>query len=231
MHHEESFSALADWAFSNSDDSQPRASSRQGSFHSHGEEPRIDEKRSFSISFSTAPLEQVLPDELPQSDSPTSPRIDLCKLAALSPQEEAELCSTLNVDVPPLSPAWPECNTRKRSRGEGALSQQHRQRTGAPASGSKLAVGDAGAAEDEGAVRRNVMSMNVLMQLELQSRIYRLLLAQRQELLQPNHGDSTSTTRQQVLHVETMKGLILQQRMVQHLSGLVNLEDMKARGM
>lgn len=71
--------------------------------------------------------------------------------------------------------------------------------------------------------------MNVLMQLDLQAQIRQLLLAQLQVLQQQECSGSTATTsyRQQLLHAETLKGLVLQQQMVQHLSAVVSIDGVR----
>jgi len=220
MHREETFSELADWAF---------ADSSEGS-----------DKRSSSFSR----LDDMLPDELPQQfDSPTSPRTDVCKLAGLTPEEEQELCAKLKVDAPPQAPA-PSCS-RKRSRdaaessaaadnggltlGDAAEEGMGRREMMAMAIGGRLT--QSGVTEDA-VGRREVMAMNIVMQMELTARVYQLLLAQRNELLQrqePAVDSSASERRQQLLKVETLKGLVLQQRMVQNQAVLVCMEEQRIR--
>jgi len=204
LQRQETWSALADWAFAEGCNmsNQGLGSSSDGapSLHSQERPPSLSD--SVSASFSVLPVDELLPEpgcELPR-DWPSSLRsIDPCKLAALSPEEEAEVCSRLQVDVPepalapqPRAATEPEWGKeRKRARDEATTAQENQphalNRTPAGAALNPPTMGTATAGE--GAVRRELMAMNVHMQMEAQVRLYRLLLAHRQlQQCRPQQG-------------------------------------------
>ena len=248
LQRQETFSSLAEWAFADACSPPSQAGSGGDAFPPLQSEEKLP---SLSASFSALPLDELLPELVPDEsprDWPSSPRnIDPCKLAALSPEEEAEVCSKLQVDkvsepasAPEFGPTLePEprtrtepLNERKRARGDAALAQQNPRH---PNSIGSNGVMDA--STGEAAVRRELMAMNVHMQMEAQVRLYRLLLALRR-LEQRNLPHEyaglipTPAYREELAHLEAMKSTVLQQStMVRHMMQLITMEEIRIKRM